>query len=347
MKTPRVLHIVKWFPNALDPQNGVFVKKHIQAVRPDSAILGFLNHSGPTVQDGTHTLYGSKNMSTAAKWGTYFAKVNAVQPDIIHFHCYAPDLAPLLWFAKRAGLKTIHSEHWSGFLPQHPHPLKGWRKSVAQWYMHKCDIVLPVSEILAQGITEFAPQTKTQVVPNIIEKRSSQAAEKRPATSICVVADIVFSVKQQDKILEVFSDLPKMQFELHFYGGGPDEWALAQMIKGRSNVFFHGRKSNAEILEILPQHDALLLFSAYETFGITVFEARQAGLWTISKKDFGGSSHYDDGCLVVDSYDDLSSAIHSIASLAPATQGTFTNLTPNRVGEKLSILYSKLLFTQE
>ena len=109
MKTPRVLHIVKWFPNALDPQNGVFVKKHIQAVDPDSAVLGFLNHSGPTVQDGTHTLYGSKNMSTAAKWGTYFAKVNAVQPDIIHFHCYAPDLAPLLWFAKRAGLKTIHS----------------------------------------------------------------------------------------------------------------------------------------------------------------------------------------------------------------------------------------------
>jgi glycosyltransferase involved in cell wall biosynthesis len=201
--------------------------------------------------------------------------------------------------------------------------------------------------LLARGITEFAPQTKTQVVPNIIEHRNFQATEKRPSTSICVVADIVFSVKQQDKILEVFSDLPKMQFELHFYGGGPDEWALAQMIKGRSNVFFHGRKSNAEILEILPQHDALLLFSAYETFGITVFEARQAGLWTISKKDFGGSSHYDDGCLVVDSYDDLSSAIHSIASLAPATQGTFTNLTPNRVGEKLSILYSKLLFTQE
>ena len=233
MKTPRVLHIVKWFPNAVDPQNGVFVQKHIHAADPNSAVLGFLNHSGPTVQDGAHTLYGSKNMSTAAKWGAYFSKVKAVQPDIIHFHCYAPDLAPLLWFAKRAGLKTIHSEHWSGFLPRHPHPLKGWRKAVAQWYLHKCDIVLPVSHLLARGITEFAPQTKTQVVPNIIEHRNFQATEKRPSTSICVVADIVFSVKQQDKILDVFSDLPQMQFELHFYGGGPDEAALAQMIKGQ------------------------------------------------------------------------------------------------------------------
>ena len=345
MKTPRVLHIVKWFPNALDPQNGVFVKKHIQAVDPDSAVLGFLNHSGPTVQDGAHTLYGSKHMSTAAKWGAYFAKVNAVQPDILHFHCYAPNLVPLLWFAKRAGLKTIHSEHWSGFLPQHPHPLKGWRKAVAQWYMHKCDIVLPVSEILAQGITEFAPQTKTQVVPNIIEKRSSQAAEKRPATSICVVADIVFSVKQQDKILEVFSDLPQMQFELHFYGGGPDESALAQMIKGRSNVYLHGRKSNPEILEILPQHHALVLFSAYETFGVTVFEARQAGLWTISKKDFGGSAHYDDGCIVINSLEDLRNILLELPTLPPAGSRDFEELSSNRIGRKLSTLYSKLLVT--
>ena len=47
---------------------------------------------------------------------------------------------------------------------------------------------------------------------------------------------------------------------------------------------------------------------------------------------------------MVDSYDDLSSAIQSIASSAPATQGDFSDLTPDRVGEKLSTLHSKLLF---
>lgn len=299
------------------------------------------------MQDGAHTFYGSKDMSTAAKWGAYFAKVKAVEPDIIHFHCYAPDLAPLLWFAKLARLKTVHSEHWSGFLPQHPHPLKGWRKAVAQWYMHKCAIVLPVSHLLARGITEFAPQTNTQVVPNIIEHRNSQATEKHPSTSICVVADIVFSVKQQDKIFEVFSDLPQMQFELHFYGGGPDESALAQMIKGRSNVFLHGRKSNPEILEILPQHHALLLFSAYETFGITVFEARRAGLWAIAKNSFGGAPFFDEKCITVESIEDLKNALLAIPTLAPAQLGNFEELSPNRIGRKLSTIYSKLLFTQE
>ena len=343
MKTPRVLHIVKWFPNAEDPQNGVFVQKHIQAVGPDAAVLGFLNHSGPTVRNSRHTLYGSNTMSTVSKWGAYFAKVKAVRPDIIHFHCYAPDLAPLLWFAKRAGLKTVHSEHWSGFLPQHPHPIKGWRRAIAKWYMRECDRVLPVSQILAQSIKELEPQTKTQVVPNIVENRKLRTTKKRSSTSICVVADIVFSIKQQDKIFEVFSGLPQTQFELHFYGGGPDESKLTQMIKGRPNVFLHGRKSNAEILEILPQHHALLLFSAYETFGITVFEARQAGLWAISKQNFGGSTYYDDGCLVVDSHEDLSKVIQNISSLAPAAPGIFTDLAPSSVGEKLSTLYSKLI----
>ena len=343
MKTPRILHIVKWYPHSADPQNGVFVRKHIHAVDSEAAVLGFLNHSDPPEINGASTLYGSKNMSTAAKWGAYFAKVKAVQPDIIHFHCYAPDLVPLLWFAKRAGLTTVHSEHWSGFLPQSPYTLNGWRKFLARWYLSNCHIVLPVSQILAKGIKELEPQTKTQVVPNIVENRKLRTTQKRSSTSICVVADIVFSIKQQDKILEVFSDLPQTQFELHFYGGGPDESKLTQMIKGRSNVFLHGRKSNAEILEILPQHHVLLLFSAYETFGITVFEARQAGLWAISKQDFGGSGYYDDGCLVVDSYDDLATAIQSIPSLAPATTGIFTDLTPSSVGEKLSTLYSKLL----
>ncbi|MCO4775849.1 MAG: glycosyltransferase, partial [Flavobacteriales bacterium] len=211
MKTPRVLHIVKWYPHAADPQNGVFVRKHIYATDSNPLVLGFLNHAGPPEHDGMCTLYGSKNMSTAAKWGAYFAKVKSVQPELIHFHCYAPDLAPLLWFAKRAGIKTVHSEHWSGFLAQHPRPLQGWRKSLARWYMNQCHILLPVSSVLSDGIKALAPDSRRNIVPNIIDSGVRKDTEKRPCTSICVVADVVLSIKQQDKIFAAFSALPRMQ----------------------------------------------------------------------------------------------------------------------------------------
>ena len=344
MKTPRILHIVKWYPHSADPQNGVFVRKHIHAVDSEAAVLGFLNHSDPPEINGASTLYGSKNMSTAAKWGAYFAKVKAVQPDIIHFHCYAPDLVPLLWFAKRAGLTTVHSEHWSGFLPQSPYTLNGWRKFLARWYLNNCHMVLPVSPALANGIQSFAPRANLHVVPNIVTHCDYQPVEKRPSTSICVVADIVFSIKQQDTIIEVFSELPQMQFELHFYGGGPDESRLIELIKPRSNMFFHGRKSNAEILQHLPQHHALVLFSAYETFGITVFEARQAGLWAIAKKNFGGAPHYDEGCLTVESTDELKMALLKLAHLPQPKAANFEKLRPTSIGNTLSSLYSSLLF---
>ena len=344
MNTPRVLHIVKWYPHATDLQNGVFVQKHIHAVESRPAVLGFLNHSGPPEFKDACTLYGSINMSPAAKWGAYFAKVKEVQPEIIHFHCYAPDLAPLLWFAKRAGLKTVHSEHWSGFLLHHPRPLQGWRRALARWYMSNCHLVLPVSPILAEGIKALAPAANTEVIPNVVEEQPIQKVEKRPCTSICVVADIVFSIKQQDTILEIFSSLPRMQYELHFYGGGPDESKLKHLVKPHSNVFFHGRKSNEEILKLLPQHHALVLFSAYETFGITVFEARQAGLWAIAKSDFGGAPYYDQGCILVDSKESLRTAFHTISSLAPAQPTNFADLGVNCIGEKLSTSYSKLLF---
>ena len=77
-------------------------------------------------------------------------------------------------------------------------------------------MVLPVSPALAIGIQSFAPRANLHVVPNIVTHCDYQPVEKRPSTSICVVADIVFSIKQQDTIIEVFSELPQMQFELHF-----------------------------------------------------------------------------------------------------------------------------------
>ncbi|MBL6659593.1 MAG: glycosyltransferase [Cryomorphaceae bacterium] len=344
MKTPRVLHIVKWYPHAADPQNGVFVRKHIYATDSNPLVLGFLNHAGPPEHDGMCTLYGSKNMSTAAKWGAYFAKVKSVQPELIHFHCYAPDLAPLLWFTKRAGIKTVHSEHWSGFLAQHPRPLQGWRKSLARWYMNQCHIVLPVSSVLSDGIKALAPDSRRNIVPNIIDSGVRKDTEKRPCTSICVVADVVFSIKQQDKIFAAFSALPSMQFELHFYGGGPDESALSQMVKNHSNVFIHGRKSNAEILDLLPQHHALVLYSAYETFGITVLEARQAGLWAIVKSEFGCAPFYDEGCIIVTSDEALHTALEKVRELPRPEAAEFKDLSSHSIGKKLRTIYSKLLY---
>ncbi|NDH78303.1 MAG: hypothetical protein EBY63_05690 [Flavobacteriia bacterium] len=42
-KDPKVLHVVKWYPHASDPQNGIFVQKHIEATSDAPLVLGFVN----------------------------------------------------------------------------------------------------------------------------------------------------------------------------------------------------------------------------------------------------------------------------------------------------------------
>ena len=339
MKTPRILHIVKWYPHSADPQNGVFVQKHIQAVGPDAAVLGFLNHSGPTVRNGRHTLYGSNTMSTVSKLRAYFAKVKAVRPDIIHFHCYAPDLAPLLWFAKRAGLKTVHSEHWSGFLPQHPHPIKGWRRVIAKWYMRECDRVLPVSQILAQGIKELEPQCIILIIPNIVDVTLPKKILKIPKTSFCVIADVDFKVKRQNKILDAFTLLSDRNCELHFYGDGPDFQSLRKDALTIQNVFAHGRKTNDDILELLHKHHVHIQYSIFETFGIATLEARKSGLWAISRRSFGSSEYADHGVKFAEHDSELLLRMREVIKLSKPGPNEFETLSSDAVGLQLKNLY--------
>ena len=77
---------------------------------------------------------------------------------------------------------------------------------------------------------------------------------------------------------------------------------------------------------------------------ITVFEARQAGLWAIAKKSFGGAPHYDEGCLTVESTDELKMALLKLAHLPQPKAANFEKLRPTSIGNTLSSLYSSLLF---
>ena len=51
----RILHIVKWYPNSVDPQNGIFVKKHIDATGDQPNVLGFIDAQFDTIEAGNFT----------------------------------------------------------------------------------------------------------------------------------------------------------------------------------------------------------------------------------------------------------------------------------------------------
>jgi len=340
---PKVLHVVKWYPHGSDPQNGIFVQKHIEATSDAPLVLGFVNSKDKLEEQGGIQIYGARRMSQVAKLGAMTARITSVRPDIVHFHCYAPDLLPLLWYARLKGIKTIHTEHGSAFLNNRLPLLQGWKLTAARWYFQGLNRLTCISPALSDGLSEISGNQNINILPNIISNAAKERTSSPSRFSFCVVADVVFETKAQEIILESFKQLPQAQAELHFYGGGPDLERLQGLVRTLPNVWVHGRKTNEEVLQLLPNHDALILHSHYETFGITVFEARTAGLWAISKSTFGGAPWYDEGVLMADTQEALKDQMKSLFRAEKAPYGKFDSLSSESIGVKIHQLYREIL----
>ena len=339
-----ILHVVKWYPYPKDKQHGIFVKKHIDATADKPHVLGFVNDHFPPIKKDNSTIYGAKKMTFAAKFGVFISAVNAVKPTLIHFHCFAPDLVPMLWYARSRGIKTVHSEHWSGLLEANLMILEPWKKRLAKWFFEHVDLVLPVSAVLEDGIRLVAPKAYIKVIPNIIEKHEAVNAnhQERPSVSFCMVADVVFNVKRQNLVLEAFKNVAQAKAELHFYGGGPDLGLLESLSSRLPNVYVHGRISNDEVLLMLPSHKAHVLFSEYETFGVTTIEARKAGIWAISRPIFGASVLKDSCTIMVNNTEELTDSFKQILEENDAFIADYSFLESHPISVQLFEAYKGL-----
>lgn len=342
-KDPKVLHVVKWYPHASDPQNGIFVQKHIEATSDTPMVLGFVNSNDKLEEYEGIQIYGAQGMSQVAKFAAFAARITIDRPAIVHFHCYAPDLLPLLCYTRLKEIKTIHTEHSSAFLEDRLSLLQGWRFKAARWYFQRLDRLTCISPLLSEGLYTLSKNQRVHLIPNIISAAKNERTSTPSSFSFCVVADVVFETKTQEIILDCFQQLPQGQAELHFYGGGPDLERLKAFVRTLPNVWVHGRKTNEEILKLLPNHNALILHSNYETFGIAVFEARTAGLWAISKSTFGGAPWYDEEVLLADTQEALKEQMKSLIHAEKASVGKFDALSSESIGKKIHQLYREIL----
>ena len=336
----RVLHVVKWYPHPMDPQNGIFIQKQIESVGKDAHVLGFINANFSRQVDGNTTLFGNQHISLRKKIRIFSAKVEELKPSIIHFHCYGRDFWLLLRIALFKGIRCIHSEHWSGLLSINHSRLNALNRCFIVNYFNKVDLILPVSKILEEGIKKLATKANTKVIPNIVSEASSSNQKIVSAISFCVVGDIVFSVKRQDLILKAFLNLPS-SCELHFYGGGPDLRALKVLCKEKKNVFLHGRVTNKEVLQLLPNHHAHIQFSAFETFGIATLEARKAGIWAISRASFGSSDYADSSVFMAENLNELTNSMTELMTLDKTSVNNLPALKKTKIGREIELCYNE------
>jgi len=144
-----------------------------------------------------------------------------------------------------------------------------------------------VSKILKQSLERIGIEaSKISIIPNIVDalpQAESRRIESENQKLIFIsVADLVDEIKNISDVIKTVAEIPANDdFEYWIVGDGEDKEKLVRLAESfgllNKQVFFLGRKTNHEVLEIINEAAFLVLNSFTETFSVVTAEALLAG----------------------------------------------------------------------
>jgi len=316
-----------------------------------------------TVTEGIPT-YRVRYRSFRIPAGSYLAYVwstvrafrcladHGFRPDLLHVHVYDAG-GPAVLIGRLNRIPVVVTEHFSSFSRRLLGRLDVWKAWVAfRW----ADRVLPVSRALQHAIEDYGIHGDFLVIPNVADTALfSPSSRPRPDPDrkrLLFVGQLV-PVKGVPYLLHALSRLARKRDDWHLdivgEGGERKEYErLAADLKLGDKVAFHGRKSKAEVADLMRRADLFVLSSLCETFSTPVAEALAAGTPVLASR-CGGPEEFvvdDVGLLVppgdADSLcgglDYLLDRLHLYSHVRIARYAA-ERFSPERVGATLHAVY--------
>jgi glycosyltransferase involved in cell wall biosynthesis len=223
------------------------------------------------------------------------AVIERGRPDVVYAH-YLPNIELALMLKQRYHLPTVGIEHWSevGRTAMRSDIVRRIRKAYP-----RLDALIAVSSALARNIRQAVGITPI-VVNNMVNPEftpRSSAFHRRLADPVRLVAvGTLLPVKGYDLLLQALSMLPADQprWHLQIVGDGKQRRQLHELAASLGlsrHVSLVGRKTRAEIVEILHESDLFVISSHIETFGVAGIEALATGLPVVTT-DCGGPADF-------------------------------------------------------
>lgn len=354
-----ILHISSWFPHEGDPQNGVFIRQHIDLL--DSKHKSVLIVNTPISQK--HLIkndYDVYNLNEKhGQWRKFRHSIKVINsikkkhgaPIAIHLHVIQPLFLVALLAKTLLGGRLIVTEHWTGYRNGNFSQMHWLRQMMSRITANSAFKVLAVSESLKQDLVlnGVGFDGKIKVVPNPIilnpSKNSIELISTTETINMLSVADFNEVNKNYLGILSAFEtiadQLPKLHW--HIIGDGPDFEDFQQRLNQSefsNRVHLHGRKSQAEVHSCFSQFQFLVNFSRHETFAMVPAEAIKSGIPAIATS-CGGPEHYvnsENGILIES--ENEQQLIDAITHLYTH----HTTYTPQIVSNSLPLEFSKDYF---
>jgi glycogen synthase len=311
----KVLFLPKWYPNKNDNTEGIFIRRHAEAVAMQEVKVLVL-YATALNQDFRGLYFSEKReenqivelkyyykkhltgvgiLDRAIKMLLYFwcctlgylqLKSEFGRPDICHVHVLLRTGISARFVQLFDKIPFVYTEHWSGYHPEDGDYKGRIRVLLTNWVLKKAMCIIPVSKHLAIAMQRHQIKGKYVVTPNVVDVQSFvpkfTPTNNNPKIAIHI-SNFDKRAKNVQGILKVMTLLDKKRDDviLWIVGDSPErpelEHEATKLGILKKNVFFLGKKTGQSLIELIQQSDFLFMFSNFENQPCVVMEAMACG----------------------------------------------------------------------
>ena len=142
----KVLFLTPWYPSEKDAMAGLFVQKHVEAVRAQGCDV--------------RVIYSQTWWNTWRQWKAL--QREGWMPDVVQLNIIQKQGLLALWLKKRYGIPYVIIEHWSGYLPENGAFMKmpALKRRLCQRIAAQAEMLLTVSRRHAEAMKACGIEAK-------------------------------------------------------------------------------------------------------------------------------------------------------------------------------------------
>ncbi|MBI4945706.1 MAG: glycosyltransferase family 4 protein [Bacteroidetes bacterium] len=311
----KILFIPRWFPNRVNPLNGIFIQRHAIAVAKKHEVAVLYVNADPTMKNKTYDSEYSKEdgiVTVRAYYNNSFPEIPIIssfvkfyrylqscrrgvklinekfgKPDISHIHVLSRTFFIAFYYSAFHKIPFLISEQWSGYFPEDGAYKGFFKKLLTRIAIKQASAVTAVSESLKKAMLVHGLKNNYFIIPNIVNTQmffpSFQEQKKNKITFIHV-SNLDDRAKNISGMINAVKKLSAIRndFEFHIVGDGPERNRFEEISRTNnllnSIVFFHGWKKLSEVAEMMRKADLFILFSNYETISCVMLESLASGV---------------------------------------------------------------------
>ena len=283
----KVLYLTPWYPSEKDEMSGLFVQKHVEAVRAQGVEV--------------RVIFSESRRDIGRQWKAL--RREGWMPDVVQLNVIQKQGLLALWLKKRYGIPYVIVEHWSGYLPENGmfKRLSAIKKRIYRHVAAQAEQVLCVSQGLQQAMQDCGIQAQQWgLIDNVVdeffsekveskktkvESRKTKVESKKTLLHVSCFDERAKNVKGLLRAAKMLSE-KRQDWKLVLVGTGADYEdvrAFADTLDIPEGLLeWTGELTPREVAEKMHEADAFVLSSRYETYGVVLAEAAAAGLPILS-----------------------------------------------------------------